>query len=248
MILHIHTRQRMKHGVDMILDIDPHRLSILEQYAALAKAPSSVLFDFAKYVPRENLARFLVKYEIFKHALGIQGSVVECGVYTGAGLITFAQFSEILEPLNHQRKIIGFDTWSGFTGISDVDRSAEEGNFAADLEELRRAVSIFESTRYLKHIPKIELVQGDIRETVPYYLDSNPHLIVSLLYLDVDLFLPTKIALERFLPRMPKGAVIVFDQLNSKDWPGETIAMLDVLDNPRIQRSIATSISYVILE
>lgn len=235
----------------MILDIDPHRLSILEQYAQLADTDSRVLFDFTKYVPRENLARFLVKYEIFKRVLHVQGSVVECGVYTGAGLLIFAQLSEMLEPLNHQRKIIGFDTWTGFRGIDEQwDKSAVEGDMAADLEELRRVVALFESTRYLKHIPKIELVQGDVRETVPRYCRENLHLVVSLLYLDLDLYQPTRCILKWLVPLMPKGAIIVFDQLNNKDWPGETAAMYNHFKEKRIhiQRSFATSISYAVLE
>lgn len=235
----------------MILDIDPHWLSILEQYTQLANTDPRVLFDFTKYVPRENLARFLVKYEIFKRVLHVQGSVVECGVYTGAGLMTFAQLSEMLEPLNHQRKIIGFDTWTGFAGVDEQwDKSAVEGDMAADLEELRKVVALFESTRYLKHIPKIELVQGDARKTIPRYCKENLHLVVSLLYLDLDLYQPTQCTLKWLVPLMPKGAIIVFDQLNNKDWPGETVAMYSYFKEKRIciQRSFATSISYAILE
>ncbi len=50
-----------------------------------------------------------------------------------------------------------------------------------------------------------------------------------MLYLDVDLYEPTKAALEAFLPRMPKGAVVVFDELNAAMFPGETAAVQEVL-------------------
>ena len=75
----------------------------------------------------------------------------------------------------------------------------------------------------------MELVAGDALETIPRYLEENPHLVVSLLYLDFDLYEPTRCALERLVPRMPKGAVIAFDQLNHHAWPGETAALLDTL-------------------
>jgi hypothetical protein len=92
--------------------------------------------------------------------------------------------------------------------------------------------------RFIGHIPKVELVRGDANKTIPQYLQQNPQLIVSLLYLDFDIYQPTLTELKSFLPRMPKGAVIAFDELNSKDWHGESIAVLETLDlqDYRIER------------
>lgn len=97
---------------------------------------------------------------------------------------------------------------------------------------------IHDSTRFLGHIPKIQLVRGDAVETIPQFVKENPHVVVSLLFLDFDLYEPTKAALEQFLPRMPKGAIVAFDELDNPLWPGETLAMLEVLDqyNLRIER------------
>src|SRR5229473_573630 len=79
------------------------------------------LENFAKYVPRQNLSRFLARYEIFKIIKNIQGSIVECGVLFGGGLMSFANLSVILEPYNFQRRIIGFDTFSGFPEVAAED-------------------------------------------------------------------------------------------------------------------------------
>jgi hypothetical protein len=49
---------------------------------------------------------------------------------------------------------------------------------------------------------------------------------VSVLFLDFDLYEPTKVALETFLPRMPGGAILAFDELDNPRWPGETLAAL----------------------
>jgi predicted transcriptional regulator YheO len=75
----------------------------------------------------------------------------------------------------------------------------------------------------------VELVRGDATKTIPRYLKENPQLIVSLLCLDFDIYEPTLAALQHFVPRMPKGAVIAFDELNLKDWRGESIAVLESL-------------------
>jgi len=47
--------------------------------------------------------------------------------------------------------------------------------------------------------------------------------------LDFDLFEPTKVAIENFYPRIPKGSIIVFDELDNPLWPGETLALLQTI-------------------
>ena len=214
---------------------------------------------FPKFVPRQRLARFISKYEIFKRVLNVQGSVIECGMYLGAGLMTFAQLSAILEPVNYQRKIVGFDTFSGFVDYSAEDKKSrsvhmKKGGLSVDAsvpEDVRKGIELYDSNRFLSHIPKVFLVEGDIVETMPRYLEDNPHTVVSLLYLDVDLFEPTKVALEHLVPRMPKGAVIAFDELNMDLWPGETTAVLKSvgIDKLRIERfSFDSVVSFAVIE
>src|SRR4051794_25231288 len=69
------------------------------------------LQTFPRHVRRQDIARFLTKYEIFKLSLAANGSVIECGVFAGGGLASWAHFSVILEPYNHTRRVIGFDTF-----------------------------------------------------------------------------------------------------------------------------------------
>jgi hypothetical protein len=215
------------------------------------------MINFTKYVPRQFLTRFLTRYEIFKQVLNVQGSVVECGVLFGRGVMTFAQLSAIFEPANHQRKVIGFDTFSGFPELHEADQGVSipnrhPGGMAVDAyDDLNESIRLFDMNRHVGHIPMVQLVRGDVKDTIPQYLEENPHTVVSLLHLDIDLYEPTKIALESFLPRMPKGAVIVFDELNAKNWPGETTAVMETvgIQNLRIQRFPYDSfVSYAIIE
>jgi hypothetical protein len=215
------------------------------------------LENFPKYVRRQNLTRFLALYEIFKLALPVKGSIIECGVNHGFGIMSWAKFSAILEPVNLMRRVYGFDTFEGFPGISQQDRSGasehvKEGDLAADVfDELNQLVEIYDSTRFIGHVNKVQLVRGDAVETIPKFVADNPHLLVSLLYLDFDLYEPTKVALEHLLPRMPKGAVLAFDELDNPLWPGETLAMLEAhAKRPlRIQRmEFDPYIGYAILD
>lgn len=160
--------------------------------------------------------------------------------------MTFAQLSTILEPYNYQRKIIGFDTFTGFSGVSKEDKKGKSEHLkrrgyqidTKEYEELKKCIELFDSNRFLNHLPKIELIRGDVSKTLPKYLKDNPHTIVSLLCLDMDVFAPTRDALKGVFPRMPKGAVIVFDELNSDTWPGETEAVLKTINikNLRLRR------------
>ena len=174
----------------------------------------------------------MAQYEIFKRQLNIMGSIVECGVHHGGGVMAWAKISSILEPYNYKKKIIGFDTFKGFPSVSKIDNS-KEGMFAEDYntyEELLKCIEEYNNNRFLNNIDKIELVKGDANLTIPKYIKKNKHLLVSLLYLDFDIYKPTKTALKNFLPRMSKGSIIAFDELHAENWKGETMAMLESLD------------------
>lgn len=216
------------------------------------------LRNFTKYVPRQTLTTFLAKNALFQYALGVHGYIIECGVYLGAGLMTWGQLSAIYETINHTRRIVGFDTFEGFSGISEKDRSDQQLDFmkkgglsANSYEDLQYCIQLYNLNRPIGHIPRVELQAGDAVKTIPEYVRNNQHLVVAMLYLDFDVYEPTKVALENFVPRMPKGAVIAFDELNQAAWPGETLAVMETvgLRNLRIQRfSYAPALSFAILE
>jgi hypothetical protein len=195
---------------------------------------------FPRYVRRQQLKRFLAIYELYKRILPVKGSIVECGVFRGFGFMSWVKLSAILEPENLTRRVYGFDTFDGFPTLADVDQNAHTQTHEGDLrsnshDELLRLLEIHDRDRFLGHIPKAQLVRGDITETAPRFVEQNPHLVVSLLFLDADLYEPTKAALRAFLPRMPRGAVIAFDELDNPQWPGETIAVMEELGLNRLR-------------
>lgn len=95
-----------------------------------------------------------------------------------------------------------------------------------------------DETRLLKHQDKVILVKGDAMKTIPAFLQDNPHVLVSLLYLDFDLYEAILLVCKEFLPRMSNGLVIAFDELHDQKWLGETRALLEAfnLNNYRRQR------------
>ena len=193
------------------------------------------LQNFTKYVPRQDLTNFLTKYELFKKIVEIPGSVVECGVLFGGGLMTFAHLSSILENMNFERKIIGFESFSGIKKISTNDKSKnsrvlKKGDYSINsYQDIIKCIRLYDSNRFLSHISKIDVIRGDAVKTIPKFIDDNPATVISLLYLDFLAYEPTKIALEKFTPIMPKGSIIAFNTLNDNHYPGTTRAVLDTI-------------------
>ena len=121
-----------------------------------ADAVETRLENFPKYVRRQHLTRFLAHYEIFKRIMRVKGSIVECGVNRGYGLMTWAKLSALLEPTNLTRRIYGFDTFAGFPSVSDKDRAgpawetARPGALSADsYAELLRLIELNDKDRFL---------------------------------------------------------------------------------------------------
>jgi hypothetical protein len=195
---------------------------------------------FPRYARRKTITRFVTLYELFKLVLPVKGSIIECGVFRGFGLMTWAHLSAVLEPANLTRRIYGFDSFAGFpsVGAHDINRhkTAVPGELRADsYAELSRLIEVYDQDRFLGHLDKVHLIRGDLVEAAPRFMAENPHVLVSLLFLDLDLYEPTKTAIQQFVPRMPKGAVIAFDQLDNPIWPGEARALLDTVGIGRLE-------------
>ena len=199
----------------------------------------------------------MVYHELFRKQIGIKGSVVECGVHQGGSIMSWAKISSILEPYNYHRKIIGFDTFKGFPKVSKIDKNnkiVKKGMFSETfniLDDIKLSIKDYDKNRFINHISKIELIKGDATKTIPQFLRKNKHLLISLLFLDFDIYKPTFIALKYFLPRMSKGAIIAFDELNNKQWPGETMALLKKfnINKHKINNfQFEPNISYIILK
>lgn len=214
------------------------------------------LDSIIKYVRRQTLTRFLAQSDLFRRIINIEGSIIECGVYRGASLFGWYHLASILDTMNWRRKIYGFDTFTGFASINERDKGIEtaeikNGSYCYDAqEEIEELASIHDNNRPLGHLSRIEIIRGDATKTIPNFIEEHPHVIVSLLFLDCDLYEPTKTAIECFLPRITKGGLIVFDELNHPLWPGETIALLDTIgiNNVKLRRlSYYPNISFIVL-
>jgi len=204
-----------------------------------------LLVNLGMYLRSGALAKILYLDEIYRKIVGIPGHVMEFGVWWGQSITTFENLRAVHEPYNHQRRIIAFDTFTGYPEVGEKDIRSDiigEGVYKVNsgyekyLEEL---VDFHEKENVMGHIKKHEIVKGDVREALPQWLKQNPHAFVSLAVFDMALYEPTKAALEAIKPRLIKGSVIAFDEMNHKDYPGETEAAKEILglEDFRIENS-----------
>lgn len=210
----------------------------------IGETPGSNLLkfrNFSVFTPRQVISDFLVRYELFKFVLDVPGDILEFGVFFGQGLFSYAQFSAILEPYYINREIIGFDTFEGFPETSDKDSKGSQellraGGLKAECyDTLLEAARLFDQNRYLGHLPKVRLVKGDVTRVLDEFISDNPHMLIAMLYMDLDLYQPTREVLMKLYDRVPQGGVVAFDQLNHRSFPGETAAFLEVLGNKGCQ-------------
>lgn len=173
--------------------------------------------------PVSRFAKLFAHYTLFQQTLSLSGAIVECGVFKGASLARFAAFRELHGGAD-SKPILGFDTFGCFPPTEHApDRGPRERFVNAAGDE---SISVEQLLRVLahKHCERnVELVAGDIRETVPAYVAAHPELRISLLNLDTDVFEPAVTILEHLYPRMVPGGLLLLDDYGV--FPGETKAV-----------------------
>ncbi len=189
--------------------------------------------DFYLSCDPSRISKILAHYELYKKVLNIPGTIVECGVFKGASLARFAMFRELFEN-SFSKKIIGFDAFGEFpnTDFSEdkelrqhfIDVAGQEGISKKQLYDVLENKGVNN---------QIELIEGDILQTVPEYLNKNPHLKISLLNLDTDIYEPAVTILENLYPRISIGGILIVDDYGV--FAGETKAVDDFFKDKNIQ-------------
>jgi hypothetical protein len=218
---------------------------------------NEILANLPLFMDRQLLSRILFLDEIYKKIVPVNGVIFEFGVRWGSNLALLSMMRGIYEPFNLYRKIVGFDTFSGFPAVHEKDGDdvmVQEGSHTVTdhyEQYLYQILDFHENNSPINHIKKFELVKGDASITLSDYLNNHPETIISLAYFDFDIYEPTKKCLELILDYVTKGTVIAFDELNYQRFPGETVAFKEILGLSKYQivRSPNSgSVSYIVVD
>ncbi|MFT6777539.1 MAG: hypothetical protein ACI9J4_000118 [Paraglaciecola sp.] len=171
----------------------------------------------------QRISKFIAHYELFKKTLNLAGDIAEFGVFKGASLSRFALLRELF-CVPASKKIVGFDVFGEFPETEFTADKTARDNFIStagfsgiEKEQLERSLELRGLNKNL------ELVKGDIIETLPKWIEKNPHSRFSLVNLDTDIYEPAVVILEHIWPRLVTGGVLLLDDYGV--FPGETAAV-----------------------
>ncbi len=159
---------------------------------------------------------------------GIEGDIVECGVWRGGSMMAAAM---TLMKCNSVRDLYLYDTFEGmpapsredvrYDGVPASDLYAARGGnedrsnwFAVSREAVEKAVL---STGYpAQHV---KLVKGKVEETIPGTMPER----IALLRLDTDFYASTKHEMEHLFPLLSSGGILIIDDYGC--WKGSKQAV-----------------------
>jgi hypothetical protein len=233
------------------------RQSLVELFSNCPIPVEERLENLGLFIKRQALSRILWMHELYQKIVPVPGIIVEFGVRWGQNLALFESFRGIYEPYNYSRKIVGFDTFSGFPQPAPQDGHdpavvANAYGVSENYQQyLETVLAYHESESPISHLKKFELIRGDGPVKLAEYLDAHPETIIALAYFDFDLYEPTKKCLELIRNRLTRGSVLGFDELNFESFPGETIALRETLglDRYPLRRSPLNPLpSYLVID
>lgn len=167
---------------------------------------------------------------------GIEGDIVECGVWRGGSMVVVAN---TLRAHGSLRDLYLCDTFEGMSAPTEHDRSFEEASAGSLLEktapveghtvwciagedDVRRNLA---RTGY--PLEKQHFVRGKVEDTLPAAAPPT----IALLRLDTDWYESTKHELEVLYPRLVDGGVLILDDYGY--WQGARKAVDEYFANTK---------------
>lgn len=217
----------------------------------------SDLYDLERRFEYENgfyatadpsrFSKFISHLEFFKRTSEVRGEIVEFGIFKGNSFFRWIKFRDLLEQTS-SRKIIGFDIFGDFPEANYEEDKLKRDAF---VEETKggKSISYEEISELLtkQNLQKnVEIIKGDILQTLDTYIEANPHLKISLLHIDVDLYEPSKVILEKLYSKVTKGGIIVLDDYGA--FAGTNKAVDDFFENKVEIKKLpfSNAISYIV--
>lgn len=170
----------------------------------------------------EYLSRLFVAFEneLLSDLItqGVEGSIVEFGVFEGNAL---GKLLTTAESLGAKRRFYGFDSFEGLSTPSreyDYD-SWKEGQFKTTFE-------VAATNLRLSERPHLTLIKGWLDESLktPEALAIDP---IAYARIDVDIYEPSRDCLTYLSHRLADNAVLVFDDWAYTVHKGESKAFID---------------------
>ena len=193
--------------------------------------------EFYRQCDPGRLGKFLAHAKLYELSVNLPGDFAEVGVFKGASFSRFRKLASLFHP-DYTRKFFGFDVFGPFpdsdweadskmlTELRELDGSTSIGK--AELEAILEAQGLADN---------VSLIEGDVTKTLPKFFAENPYSAFSIVNIDLDLYGPTKLALEFLYPRVVKGGVVILDDY-AGGFPGANRAVEEYLQEQNLDVKI----------
>lgn len=194
------------------------------------------------------IGKLLHRFKFFLQTKHLPGDIVEIGVFKGSGIATFVKFIEVFCP-NSNKKVIGFDLFDTKEAsfiLSSRDNAIDKTSMTTVYSKVNEDdLSLNSVKTHIANISdkindRVKLVQGDIENSLPKFLESNPGFRASLIYIDVDIERPTYHAMKNLWNRLLPGGVILFDEYEYHVF-SESCGVEKFLKEEKIEYNILTT-------
>lgn len=191
----------------------------------------SLYDDFLANTTPDRLQKIFARYELFRKVMNVPGDIVECGVFKGSGLYTWAKLMRLFRPHNEVR-IVGFDFFDSdrkmdFQFQQDKDCLDEHAERWTPQDVIRKNCAEW-------GFDKVDLIAGNIVETSAEFVKQNLGARISLLYIDVDNYEGALAVLKNLYPLVSTGGLVVFDEYALRTY-GESNAVDEYFRGSKIR-------------
>src|SRR5438105_2659763 len=108
-------------GVSATVNHVEARRRHLELFRQTPLPPQELVTNLGLYLRSTVIAKLLYLNELYEQILPLPGVIMEFGCWWGANLALFSSLRAVHEPYNYTRRVVGFDSFTGYKSISDKD-------------------------------------------------------------------------------------------------------------------------------
>lgn len=216
------------------------RSELYERMKAYVATPDETERSMGLFLRASLMARIFAIREMYEKVVDLPGLIVDLGTWRGQTAVICENLRAIFEPMHFTRRIVCFDTFEGYQGFSERDKSSDlhkDGTYQVGKgygDYLSELLVIHEKNNAMGHNHgKHKVITGDCRKTLPAFFNDNPHEIVALAFFDVNAFDPSWESFEHIYTRLVPGGVVAFWQLTRDVIPAEgRVYAGKILSNP----------------
>ena len=167
--------------------------------------------NFGSIVGNQSLYKYLKMFEILTSISKINGDIIEFGIWKGNNLLFM---KKTIDYLKLKKNIYGYDWFKGITEFEKYDKKVIKKKYIGNESFIKKLIK-------LQSLKKIKLINDDVKNFRHHFKKKK----FCLVYLDLDLYKPTKNILSVIDEFISKQGLIVFDQAQKPEWVGEKKAL-----------------------